>query len=109
MGVDAAEPLEKLSPLYSVVFHGYVTFCTFAMVNVISAIFIDNTIQRSKRDRNFVVEAELEGNRILMNEMDKVFDQLDPDRSGTIRLHELQAHIMNPKVNAYLRAIDLNV
>merc|ERR1719203_547626 len=41
--------------------------------------------------------------------MDKVFDQLDPDRSGTIRLHELQAHIMNPKVNAYLRAIDLNV
>mmetsp|Transcript_59993 Transcript_59993/g.160408 ORF Transcript_59993/g.160408 Transcript_59993/m.160408 type:complete len:138 (+) Transcript_59993:2-415(+) len=51
----------------------------------------------------------MEGKRDFLNSMDKVFDELDPDRSGTIRLFELQNHIMDPQVNAYFRAIDLNV
>jgi len=111
-GIDwenAALPLSKLSRVYSVVFYCYLTFSIFAMLNVVSAIFIDNTMQRSKNDRDFVVQTEMEGKRDFMNSMDNVFDELDPDRSGTIRLFELQNHIMDPRVNAYFRAIDLNV
>jgi len=106
---NAALPLSKLSLFYSVVFYCYLTFSIFAMLNVVSAIFIDNTMQRSKNDRDFVVQTEMEGKRDFMNSMDSVFDELDPDRSGTIRLYELQNHIMDPKVNAYFSAIDLNV
>jgi len=106
---NAAQPLSKLARSYSVVFYGYLTFSIFAMLNVVSAVFIDNTIQRSKNDRDFVVQTEMEGKRDFLNSMDKVFDELDPDRSGTIRLFELQNHIMDPQVNAYFRAIDLNV
>merc|ERR1712228_1137528 len=99
-GIDwenAVLPLSKLSRFYSVVFYCYLSFSIFAMLNVVSAIFIDNTMQRSKNDRDFVVQTEMEGKRDFMNAMDKVFDELDQDHSGTIRLHELQGHIMDPQ------------
>lgn len=111
-GIDwenAATPLSKLSSLYSVVFYVYITFSILAMLNVVNAIFIDNTMQRSKNDRDYVVQTEMEAKRDFLFTMDTLFDELDPDRSGTIGLDELQSKIMDPKVNAYFRAIDLNV
>jgi len=105
---DATEPLGRLSGVYSVVFYAYVVWSVFAMMNVVSAIFIDNTIQRSKHDREFVVQSEIQEKKEFMATMDKLFVELDPDGSGTIRLEELQARIQAPKVSAYFRAIDLN-
>jgi hypothetical protein len=105
---DASEPLERLPGVYAVVFYAYVVWSVFAMMNVVSAIFIDNTIQRSKHDREFVVQAEIQEKKDFMATMDKLFVELDPDHSGTIRLEELQARIQAPRVSAYFRAIDLN-
>jgi DNA-binding phage protein len=111
-GVDweaVLEPLEQLSGIYVMAFYFYVFFGAFALVNVISAIFIDNTIQRSKSDREFVVSGEISAKKEFLTTMEKLFEELDPDQSGTIAINELQRHIMDPKVNAYFRAIDLNV
>merc|ERR1712183_667291 len=41
--------------------------------------------------------------------MENLFTELDRDGNGQIKLAELQEHIADPKVNAFFRAIDLNV
>lgn len=106
---DALDPLMMLAWPYPVIFYFYILFSFIALLNVVSAIFIDNTMNRSKNDRDFVVQSEIQDKREFLNTMDKLFMELDPDRSGTIRLQELQAQFMNPTVNAYFQAIDLNV
>merc|ERR1712032_1053902 len=94
---------------YMAVFYFYVAFSIFVMLNVISAIFIDSTMQRSKSDRDFVVHQEMSGRREFMHNMEVLFDELDPLGTGKIGMIDFQKYIMDPKANAYFRAIDLNV
>ncbi|CAK0795487.1 unnamed protein product [Prorocentrum cordatum] len=105
---EAAKPLEKLPVMYSTVFYVYVSWSVFALMNVVNRIFIDNTIQRSKHDRDYVVQTEIQEKKDFFFKMGKLFAELDPDHSGTIRLEELHDRIHDPRVKAYFRAIDLN-
>jgi hypothetical protein len=111
-GVDwelVANSLSLISGWYVVAFYAFIAFSTFAMLNVISAIFIDTTIQRSKNDRDFVIQTEMEGKRDFIRTMDFLFLELDQDGSGEISLEELQSHMLVPKVEAYFKALDLDV
>lgn len=90
-------------------FYIFIAFSLFVMLNVVSAIFVDSTVQRSKNDRDFVVHQEMSGRQDFMRKMEVIFDELDPERNGKICLRQFQAYINDPKKNAYFRGIDLNV
>ncbi|CAK0801246.1 unnamed protein product, partial [Prorocentrum cordatum] len=111
-GIDwevAVEPLEKMPGMYTVVFYVYVTFSVFALLNVVNAIFIDSTLQRSKHDRDYVVQTEKDGNRSVLAMTERLFVELDIDNTGTINLSELQNRMRDQKVRAYFKAIGLNI
>jgi Ca2+-binding EF-hand superfamily protein len=111
-GVDwegVAQPLSVVSGWCVAAFYVFIAFSAFAMLNVISAIFIDTTIQRSKNDREFVIQTEMEGKRDFINTMDMLFVELDQDGDGEINLEELQQHMLLPKVEAYFKSLDLDV
>jgi hypothetical protein len=110
-GIDwepAARALSKLSGIYVVAFYAFVAFAVFVMLNVASAIFIDNTVQRSKNDRDFIVHQELSGRQHFMKKMDAIFEDLA--RGGDkINLEEFTTYIEKPQNNVYLQSIDLNI
>jgi len=111
-GIDwevAVEPLEKMPLMYTVVFYAYVTFSVFALLNVVNAMFIDSTFQRSRQDRDYVVQTEQDGKRSFLAMMERLFVELDIDNTGTINLSELQNRIRDQKVRAYFKAIDLDI
>merc|ERR1719498_1095618 len=45
------KPLGALPVEYKGVFYCFITFCLFAMLNVMNAVFVDYTMQNSKKDR----------------------------------------------------------
>jgi hypothetical protein len=111
-GVDwenVARPLADISGWHVMMFYAFIAFSVFAMLNVVSAIFIDTTIQRSKSDREFVIQTEMEGKREFIRTMHLLFVELDHDGSGEISLEELQGHMLVPKVEAYFKHLDLDV
>jgi len=113
-GIDwevAVEPLWQFptSSIYVLAFYVYIGFCTLAMLNVLSAMFVEIMLSRAKNDRDYVVELEMESKREFLRTMHDLFEELDADGSGRISLPDLMTHIMDPKVNAFLRALDLNV
>mmetsp|Transcript_89252 Transcript_89252/g.239225 ORF Transcript_89252/g.239225 Transcript_89252/m.239225 type:complete len:249 (-) Transcript_89252:98-844(-) len=111
-GLDWYRPchvLARVSWLYVVAFYIFIAFSLFVMLNVVSAIFIDSTLQRSKNDRDFVVHQEMSGRQEFMRKMEVIFDELDPENHGKISLRQFQSYIGDPKKNAYFRGIDLNV
>jgi Ca2+-binding EF-hand superfamily protein len=111
-GVDwegVLEPLLTVGWQYTVAFYVFIVFSSLAMLNIISAMFIDYTLRRSKHDREFVVQTEMQGELEFYQMMDDLFEELDPDNSGKISLEEFHSQIMDPKVHAYFRALDLNV
>lgn len=110
-GVDWEQPagsLAKLSSAYVVAFYVYIALSMLVMLNIVSAIFIDSSLQRSKNDRDFIVQQELSGKRHFKEQMHDLFSKLDKEGTGKIYLRELRKYIEDPKTNAYFRAIDLN-
>jgi Ca2+-binding EF-hand superfamily protein len=106
---NALEPLLVLPWQYIFAFYVYIVFSVLAMLNVISAMFIDYTLRHAKYDREFVVQTEIQAKREFMKLMGDLFEELDPDGSGTINLEEFNERISDPKVHAYFRALDLNI
>merc|ERR1740123_1050009 len=93
---NVLKPLVALGATYQCVFYMFITFSMFAMLNVVTSVFVDSTMQRSQNDREFVVETELQGKKKFIEMMEQVFEELDSDGSGQIMLSELEEHMNNP-------------
>eukprot|EP00927_Polykrikos_kofoidii_P013777 TRINITY_DN15990_c0_g1_i1.p1 TRINITY_DN15990_c0_g1~~TRINITY_DN15990_c0_g1_i1.p1 ORF type:complete len:755 (+),score=95.72 TRINITY_DN15990_c0_g1_i1:226-2265(+) len=80
----------------------YVSFMLFVMLNVVTAFFVDATIRAAEEDSK----------RIMMSELWRVFRPADSEEddptSYTITLTEFQKHLDNPKMKAFLKALDLD-
>jgi hypothetical protein len=102
-------PLDRLDIEYKMLFYCFVTFSLFAMLNVMNAVFVDYTMQRSKSDREYVIETEVHGRKEFMTTMRNLFEELDRNDSGEISLQELESHMQEPKVVAYFNALNLDL
>merc|ERR1712217_528787 len=106
---EICKPLEVLPSEYQMGFYIFIAFSTLAMLNVINAVFVDSTMQRSQNDREYVVQTELQGKKDFLRTMEQVFNELDRNGSGAISLQELMDHMSDVKVVAYFTALDLDV
>eukprot|EP00930_Biecheleria_cincta_P069943 TRINITY_DN57615_c0_g1_i1.p1 TRINITY_DN57615_c0_g1~~TRINITY_DN57615_c0_g1_i1.p1 ORF type:complete len:612 (+),score=109.33 TRINITY_DN57615_c0_g1_i1:52-1836(+) len=96
---DALEPLRKdVSPLLIPCFVVWVSFATFALLNVITGLFL-NAAQRTAED---------DKKRLMVDQMRRNFEQCDTDGSGGVSLEELERHLRDADFVMYLKAIDLH-
>jgi hypothetical protein len=102
-------PLGLLPAYYRPAFYLYITFTMFAVLNVLTAVFIESTMLHCQQDREFIIQSEMSAKRRFMSTMEEVFDELDSNNSGKISLDELEAHLHEPDVAAYFSALDLDI
>eukprot|EP00747_Dinoflagellata_sp_TGD_P213732 gnl/TRDRNA2_/TRDRNA2_86653_c0_seq2.p1 gnl/TRDRNA2_/TRDRNA2_86653_c0~~gnl/TRDRNA2_/TRDRNA2_86653_c0_seq2.p1 ORF type:complete len:408 (-),score=50.59 gnl/TRDRNA2_/TRDRNA2_86653_c0_seq2:68-1168(-) len=92
-------PLVKYcSPWYAILFVIYMSFTIFALMNVITGVFVESAIRTAEDDTK----------RVLLYQMRDLFREADPTNSGTIRWEQLEAQLDSPQMQSYLRAIDLD-
>ena len=61
--------------------------------NVVTAIFVENTIEQAHNDREYMVQTEMRAKKKFLIQMQRIFDELDSDASGTIGINELEEHM----------------
>jgi hypothetical protein len=111
-GVDWADIWEALSPLpseYKFGFLLFVTFATLALLNIVTAVFVESAMQRSQCDRELLVQQEMEQKVEYVETLQRVFEELDNDGSGTLTLDEFERQIQDENILTYLRALDLDI
>jgi hypothetical protein len=113
-GRDWSEPLtpvEVCLPSYvGFLYYGFVAFTLFAMLNIGNAIFVDTVAQRSRNDREYVVESAVSEKEDFLALMDAVFNDIDQEGDGRVSLHDLQWHLAHqPEVCQLLEALKINV
>eukprot|EP00913_Durusdinium_trenchii_P009976 g9362.t1 len=86
--------MEKVSQMFVIFFFAYVTVIVFAVLRVISAVFL-------KARRGERVE--------YIKRLESVFRALDEHGDGMITQERLQQMLQNPKVQAYFRTLDVDV
>lgn len=103
------KPLEVLAYEYKLLYLTFITFAILALLNVITAVFVESAMQRSQNDREFVVQEEMENREELILIMQQVFNELDTNNSGALSLEEFERHIDDEKIVAYLSSLGLDV
>jgi hypothetical protein len=103
------EALEPLPPMYQLLFLLFITISVFAVVNIVTGVFVEHAMQSSAHDREVVVNEELQMKRRYLACMQEVFEEMDIDDSGCISSDEFEARLNDERVIAYCSAMKLDV
>jgi len=98
-----------VGPLYEITFPLYVGFVTFAVLNILTGIFVDAAQQFSSMDRELAVELQVDKEKEYVKGLMNLFAEADVDKSGTLTWDEFMGHFESNEVRAYLKGMDLNV
>merc|ERR1711870_192265 len=91
--IEASWPLLQVDPMYLIIYLGFVMFCVFGLMNILTGIFVANTKEVSQVDRELVIRSQLKDRKSFANQLKKVLRSIDKDDSGSISKHELMEQI----------------
>jgi len=96
---DGVSPLmSSMSPWLALLFSFYIAFAIFALMNIVTGVFVESALQTAKDDKEL----------FLLHHVRNLFVNADTDRSGRITWPEFQKQVENPSMNMYFKAIDLD-
>ncbi|CAJ1370460.1 unnamed protein product [Effrenium voratum] len=106
--VNARPVMEKVSHGFVVFFLVYVTIIVFAVIRVIGAVFLKDTLDAAQNDAEALVTERMTKRAQYVKKLESVFRAMDSDH-GTITEGTLTSMLSNPKVAAYLQTLDVDV
>jgi len=97
---EISEPLiDDVSPWWGIWFLLYISLIFFAVLNLVTAIFVETAIER----------ADVVKEKQKMGQAWGLFQSLDFDASGQITREEMRSHMDEQAVQDYFKSIDLDV
>jgi len=94
---------------FSLFFFFYVTVVVFAVIRVISAIFLKDTLDAAQNDAEQLVMDKIATKAKLISRLEGMFKVMDGCGTGMITEERLTEIMENPKVAAYFQTLDLDV
>lgn len=111
-GNDWAMYYEALVPLswyYPASFLLFILFAMFAVVNIVTGVFVESALQANLKDKDIVVQEEIQAKRKYLISMREIFEEMDEDGKGTISQREFEAKLQDERVIMYFHALKLDV
>merc|ERR1719359_1760283 len=102
------DPLSDISPLYIGIFLLFICFSIFALLNVVTSVFVDGALAKSQTERDLVVEKEMNQRKAMIHNLRDLFSEGDSDGSGHITFEEFEQHMKQRDFEAYLSALHLD-
>merc|ERR1712100_429475 len=85
----------------------YTAFLSFAVMNVLTGIFVENALKVGELDRDNVIREELRREKSSINSMKGLFREMDDDGSGLITWGQFQTHMDKKDVRNSFSALDI--
>jgi len=101
--------LNKVSHWFSIFFVTYITLIAFALVRVITAVILKDTLDAAQSDAEHQVSERLQKKAKYVEKLEKIFKRLDESGEGLITKAQLHQVFQDPKVKAYFQTLDVDV
>lgn len=92
---------------YTFFFLGYLMFVSFAMIRVITAIFLKDTLSAAAKDSDLIM-AEQNRDQKYVKQIRMVFSEMDKGGNGSINLSELNTGLQDQKIREQLASIGVS-
>merc|ERR1712129_260241 len=100
--------IEEVNPLYAIFFVAYVAVVIFAMIRVISALFLKETLAQASHDTEMMVRERKKKSEHLQKELEALFEAADLSNDGCVSMEEWDALLSNQKVLLWLRELGID-
>jgi len=104
-----ADPLTKVHWSNGIVFTFFVFFTLFAMMNIITGIFVDSAINCAHNDNEEVIQEQMHNENSHMRQLQLLFERLDVRETGMLSLEEFTEQLKNPRVRAQLSILGIDI
>jgi len=101
--------LEKVSHAYVIFFVLYITVIAFAVIRVISAVFLKDTLDAAQNDAEHMVVDRLRKKAEYVEKLEIIFRAIDDSGDGIITEARMNEILSNQKIAAYFQTLDLDV
>lgn len=100
----AADALIPVGWFWVQIFHLYIAFCGFAVLNVMTGVFVNSAIKTRERDHETLIQ-----NKNRFKELvSKIWSKMDADGHGQITITEFERMFEDESMKAFFSAIELN-
>jgi hypothetical protein len=106
---EVAEPLKNVSWSLVIFFCVYIGVVVFAVLNIVTSIFIENARKNALHDKDNLIWEEVQERNWQGDSLKNLFVKADVDKSGTIDWLKFRIHFEDPIVQAYLRTLGIDV
>lgn len=101
--------IENVSHSFVIFFVTYITMIAFALIRVITAVILKDTLEAAQNDAEHQVQERLQKKAEYIQKLEQVFTKLDDGGDGLITEERLIDMLEDPKVKAYFQTLDVDV
>jgi hypothetical protein len=93
---------------YSIWTSVFVSFSVFAVLNVVTGIFVNTAMQVSQEDQDIVIADEMSQEKSYAAHILKIFNEADVNHDGFVDAKEFERHLEDRRVKTYLGHLGLS-
>ncbi|CAE7250470.1 Scn11a [Symbiodinium sp. CCMP2456] len=101
--------LDKVSQGFAIFFVLYITVIAFALIRIITAIFLKDTLDAANNDAELQIMENMTRREKFVRHLQGIFRAIDDTGDGMITQERLEKVLSNPKVRAYFQTLDLDI
>lgn len=105
---EVIEPLMKVNTMFGILFVTFVLVTVLAAMNIITGVFVNDSLEAASMDKDLVIQMDMEDNRNLLLKLRAVFSKMDEDGGGTITAEEFNTHIQSDEVKHIFNQLGLD-
>jgi len=99
--------VEYVSVWYAVFFAAYVGGVVFAVIRIITALFLKDTLAVAANDNDMMVQQKAKDRAKFVGKLEEIFREFDTNQNGMISFDEFQAFVKNPASKVYISQLEL--
>ena len=101
--------LESVDPWYAALFLPYIALVVFAIIRVVTALFIKETLASAANDAELVIEETRRYALEYQKKLEELFRFVDEDGNGQLSPEEFVEAMSLPSVQQYMKFLDVSV
>lgn len=106
--VELVDPLEEIGPVYRVFMCLYIAVVLFGIMNVLTAVFCENSLRIATVDKDLLIQDEVQRAKEDHRRIKKCFSCADRDGDGKLSARELEEYLMSPERRAALSLMSID-
>ena len=99
--------VDNVSDLFVYVFVVYRCVVGFAILNVVNAVFIQQTMRVAQADQELIIKQRIRAESAYASKMRQFFEKLDRHQSGFLTWKDFNAALQKPELRSWMATLDL--